>query len=479
MKTVVTTGLWVLLCCQAHADGFGTATTAEIQAFGERFATDKENHGGMVVGIIDQSGRRVFAFSATDAEQVNADTVFELGSVTKVFTTLLALELERNGVWNLSDPVRLHLPDNVRLPTDGQQEIRIENLAKQDSGLPWHCYEPSRLKNGELNLPELRRVAESIDEERLFSALGPMKLQQKPGEAFQYSNVGMGLLGCAAEHATDTEYEDLISQHVTSRLRMTSTMVRPNDELASRIQPGHYTNGEEGKNVEFQAMAPAGQMFSTAPDMLTFLAANLELEESALATSLLSMQEPQHRGSARFGDTAMPWYTDNVYQPKGSRIIGHGGGGFGYLAFVGMDTLHKRGVVVLSNQMKVNPVGVGWAILQGMPLTPSNVTIFVRKLSGAGFSLESQTVPEGVVVWQAFAGSPAERAGLKNGSVIVEIEGISMAGKTNSDALKLLRGKTGTLRLKAIAPSESTPKQYKIVRGPFLTVTDKTVVLES
>ena len=64
----------------------------------------------------------------------------------------------------------------------------------------------------------------------------------------------------------------------------------------------------------------------------------------------------RHTGAPKFGNTAMPWVDGEVYHPPGSQFLTHGGGGFGYVAFVGFDKRNRRGVVVLSNQMAVNPV---------------------------------------------------------------------------------------------------------------------------
>jgi CubicO group peptidase (beta-lactamase class C family) len=93
-------------------------------------------------------------------------------------------------------------------------------------------------------------------------------------------------------------------------------------------------DGTPSENTKFQVKGSAGSLLSTANDLLKFLSANLGLTTSELSPLMEEMQIVRHTDSPRFGKTAMPWLDEKMYQPPGSNLLGTGGGGFGYLAFV-------------------------------------------------------------------------------------------------------------------------------------------------
>lgn len=100
-----------------------------------------DRSGGMVIGLIDKTGSRVCSKGRLDNgtdRLVDGDTVFEIGSVTKVFTTLLALDMERRGEVRLDDRISKYLPERVKVPIYEGKQITLRNLAAQDSGLPFH-----------------------------------------------------------------------------------------------------------------------------------------------------------------------------------------------------------------------------------------------------------------------------------------------------------------------------------------------------
>ncbi|MEJ7637483.1 MAG: serine hydrolase, partial [Singulisphaera sp.] len=92
-----------------------------------------------MVGIIDGDERSVFGYGRGPADAgapPDEDTIYEIGSITKVFTTLSLAKMVEEGKVRLDDPVRLHLPDDVKVPERGGKEIRLVDLATHTSGLP-------------------------------------------------------------------------------------------------------------------------------------------------------------------------------------------------------------------------------------------------------------------------------------------------------------------------------------------------------
>ncbi len=94
---------------------------------------------GIVVGVIEPQGRRVIAYGSVnqgDARPLNGDTIFEIGSVTKVFTSLLLADMVQRGEVALADPVAKYLPADVRVPERGGRVITLVDLSTHTSGLP-------------------------------------------------------------------------------------------------------------------------------------------------------------------------------------------------------------------------------------------------------------------------------------------------------------------------------------------------------
>ena len=104
----------------------------------ERIDKDRQSVG-IVVGVIEPSGRRIIAYGnldQSDKRALDGDTIFELGSVTKVFTSLLLADMVRRGEVSLTDPVTKFLPTGTKMPERGDRQITLQDLATHMSGPP-------------------------------------------------------------------------------------------------------------------------------------------------------------------------------------------------------------------------------------------------------------------------------------------------------------------------------------------------------
>src|SRR5262249_15884457 len=136
-------------------------------------------NAGMVVGIVDEHGSRVYSAGKLDngtERMVDGDTVFEIGSVTKAFTALLLLDVAQRGEVKLDDPVAKYLPESVRVPTHGGKEITLFNLAAQDSGLP---FDPDNYTGTDWG----ERFS-SYTAPKMYEFLASYQLSQDPGAKF-------------------------------------------------------------------------------------------------------------------------------------------------------------------------------------------------------------------------------------------------------------------------------------------------------
>src|SRR6266699_5964219 len=313
----------------AH-NGFTEAEAEAIQAFlRENFGN---TNAGMVIGLVDERGRRVLAAGKLDngtRQEVNGDTVFEIGSVTKTFTTFLLQDMVERGAVKLDDPAAKHLPESVKVPARNGKQITLFNLATHTAGLP---RDPSNLTPGH-GLPE--NAFADYTMEKLYAFLSSFTLDREPGSKFEYSNVGMALLGHILALKTGTNYEALVVERICRPLKMNSTRITLTPELQARLARGHDQLGRPAPNWDFQVYDGAGGLRSTANDLLKYVSAQAGITQSRLTPIAAKTHVIRHRNSPgtvgdMHGNTAMAWFDQEVYQPPGMELLGHGGGTGGY-----------------------------------------------------------------------------------------------------------------------------------------------------
>lgn len=317
------------------------ASNAEIQRIlVERVGSEHASYG-IVVGVVEPTGRRVVShgsFSRGDSRALGGDTVFEIGSITKVFTSLLLADAALRGEVSLTDPVAKFLPGSVTLPMRHGQAITLQHLATHTSGLP-------RLP-GNIAPKDPQNPYADYSLDQLYEFLSNVELRRDIGAVAEYSNLGAGLLGHALELRTGMAYEDLVRTRITEPLGMHSTAVTLSPELRARLAPGHTAALEVAPSWDLPTLAGAGALRSTANDLLTFLEAALGLTETPLSRAFaatLQLQRPSGEGGP---ELLLGW---QLYRSHGKEIIWHNGGTGGYRAVIGFDPKARQGVVVWSN----------------------------------------------------------------------------------------------------------------------------------
>lgn len=294
---------------------------------------------GIVAGRITDGRTEVVAAgtSAAGAQPVDASTVFEIGSISKVFTTMLLADMVVRGEVSLEDPVSKYLPDSVRVPSRNGREITLLHLATASSGLPRL---PTNMAPDDITNPY---ADYGVDE--LYAFLGSYTLPRDPGASYEYSNLGMGLLGHLLSLEAGKPYEALVIERILEPLAMTETRITPTPAMRERIAQGHSADLEPVANWTFDVIAPAGGWFSTVPDMLRFAAAALDPPASLARAFALAMEPRLETGTAnvRIG---LGWH---VFEQNGTAITWHNGQTGGYHGFIGVDTERGTGAVVLAN----------------------------------------------------------------------------------------------------------------------------------
>jgi CubicO group peptidase (beta-lactamase class C family) len=343
--------LLALFTCSLIAAGSVTAGALPSNAEVRSILVDRieaQHQGvGIVVGLIDASGRRVVAYGTFDNDKrnVDGDTLFEIGSTTKVFTSLLLADAVQRGEVSLDDPVAKYLPAEVKVPERGGKKITLVDLATHTSGLPRL---PSNMPSKNLSNPYADYTVN-----QLYEFLSSYELQRDPGSKYEYSNLGAGLLGVALARRAGTDYETLVRTRITRPLSMKSTAITLSEPLRQRLAPGHDSQRKSVSNWDFPAMAGAGALRSTADDLMTFVSANLGQIRSPLAPAMDSMLKTRRPTGMSGLDIALGWH---ISSKDDRQIVWHNGGTGGYRSFIGFDPKAKTGVVVLANMFTENGV---------------------------------------------------------------------------------------------------------------------------
>ncbi|MEO6326697.1 MAG: serine hydrolase [Thermoanaerobaculia bacterium] len=345
--------LALLLGCTA------TAIAQNAPVLDERvrqLVTTKVEGGGypsIVVGVIDGERLEVVGFGSMADDRKRAPdgaTVYEIGSVTKTFTALLLADAVERGEASLDLPVERLLSD-TRIPSSGNRSITLLDLATQSSGLP-------RLPDNLLPKDVANPYADyTIADLKKF--LATYHLPRAPGERYEYSNLGFGLLGQALSHKSGVPYGELVRRRITATLGMNDTSIALTPVLAARFAPGHDAQGKPARPWDLGALEGAGALRSSARDLLTYLRAHMHPPAGPLAKALAEVVRPQRATDRESAKIGLAW---QIESRQGQTIVWHDGMTGGSASFVGFNADGSRGVVVLSNISR-DLGDIGFAVL--------------------------------------------------------------------------------------------------------------------
>jgi serine-type D-Ala-D-Ala carboxypeptidase/endopeptidase len=306
---------------------------------------------GVAVGVDHGGAQSTYAYGEVErgtGRRPGPATEFEIGSITKVFTTtLLSLYAHRNVV-KLDAPLQDYLPRGIKVPSFSGRPITLVELATHTSGLPRDP--PHR--------------GDSYSSEEMFAFLGSYRLTRAPGAKFEYSNLGVALLAHALAKATNTPWETLVERDITSKLGMPDTRLKLDNEQRARMAIGYNAAGARAREnlSTWPAFNGAGALFSTVNDLMRFLAWNEGEVKSDLNNLLADLHKPRFplpRPGAAMG---LAWHILPM-GTSGSSIVWKTGGTRGYSSYIGFVPGAKSGIVVLANTPNCPVAGVGAQIL--------------------------------------------------------------------------------------------------------------------
>lgn len=280
-------------------------------------------------GRADEAGRAV-----------DEHTVFEIGSVTKVFTALLLAVMSEAGEVALDEPLADLYP-GLTVPVRGRP-IALADLAGHAAGLP--RLPPGLLRQG---LRQRDNPYASFSDRDVARALESVRLRSDPGTRVRYSNFGAGLLGQALAHRAATPYDDLVRTRVCAPLGLADTVVRRSDDQLARRAVGHDRRGRAVRDWDMGSLPGMGALHSTSADLARFLAAHLDPDSTPLAAAIRLTHQPR-LAAGRIGHQALGWMASPLPRTD-RRMLWHNGGTGGAFSFVGLEPGAEVAVVALTN----------------------------------------------------------------------------------------------------------------------------------
>lgn len=300
-----------------------------------RARIDARKAVGTAVAFIQDGKVEYFFYGHADTtrrQAIDAKSVFEIGSISKTFTSLLLADLVQQRRVSLQDPVSKYLPDSLRMPRSGDQDIRLVHLASHTSGLPRM---PNNFRPKEPSNPYV-----DYTPSQLTAFLNQYKLGRAPGQ-YDYSNLAVGLLSYALSSLSGSSYEQLIQQKIAKPLRLRSTTTLN----TSRYLTTGHVGAVPVAHWDFDVLAGAGALRSDIRDMVRYAQAQLGSLPTALDSAIALCHQPlfEVNKSMKIG---LAWH---ILSTNSDEVLWHNGGTGGYRSFMGFSKRTNKAIIILNN----------------------------------------------------------------------------------------------------------------------------------
>jgi serine-type D-Ala-D-Ala carboxypeptidase/endopeptidase len=345
--------------------------TDEIKALLNDLVDKNKTNAAIAIGFVDPNGTQFYGhgkLSNSSNATVDQNTIFAIGSNTKVFTTIILADMVNKGLIKLDDPIEKYLPSNITVPQYKGHKITIEDLATHTSGLPEfpdnYCPSFNSAKIVVHDTVQYRKdlmnCAKDYTFDQFYHGLSNTTLSREPGSKVEYSTFGIGLLGHILTLKSNmSSFDELLAHNILNVLGMNDTSFSPSDSQKSRLTVGHF-NGQELPKLNFsKPIEPGGGLYSTMSDMLKFLSSNMGLiktkldnpmQESHLIRHVTGQLLPNNlQASGNTSNTAvyvgLGWFITTNF---GHEVIWHNGATVGgYNAYMAFNPITERGIVIL------------------------------------------------------------------------------------------------------------------------------------
>lgn len=315
----------------------------------------------VMVGITVRGERHIRSYRSEGAELVEAptaDSIFEIGSVSKVFIGTVLAALVNEGRLSLEDTLGALLPNGDRLPAE-IAGLRVVDLVTHTAGVrsvgPIHQTYIDEETRG-FPVPPFGITTHYLRyrKEHLYSDWENLTVDTPVGSHWNYSVISMGTVGHLLELVTGQTYEELLVEHVCKPLGMLDTRYALTPEQQERVVRAYFPFGLPAPNWYHDVLMPQGGLRSSMNDLLAFAEANLAAgagtDDSPLGAAMRLARTPVITAPRLLDTTrevtqALAWR-----QLEGRpRATEHGGVTLFYQTGLGVDDDSQVGVVMLSS----------------------------------------------------------------------------------------------------------------------------------
>lgn len=298
---------------------------------------------GLIIGVSQQGERKFYSYGFSDSvtrQLFNSETIFEIGSITKTFTANLLFQLQELRIIDIQSSIINYLPPELKNDSV-LQKITPASIASHSSGLPRLPSNLDKIKEYTLMQPY-----QFYTKEHLYSFLKGLK-KVNPG-SYAYSNLGFGLLSTIEENVTAMSFESLLNKHIFQPLHMDNTYVDAKKNTTNSATGYFY--GKPADYWQFDCLAGAGAIKSTASDILNYLDAHIEHKNEGFSSVVNKMTQPVKPVSGNM-QICYGWHTLEDLQ---HRVYWHNGGTYGFSTFAAFEPHTKTSIVLASNSSGVN-----------------------------------------------------------------------------------------------------------------------------
>lgn len=294
--------------------------------------------GAVVVGISQDGKRSITVFGAA-----NADSIFEIGSITKTFTGLLLAQMVAQGMVHLNQPISELLPAGSVSPSTAR-EITLLDLSTHHSGLPRL---PSNMQAADPEDPYA-----DYDEEKLLAFLRTYGTGKPEIASFDYSNLGAGLLGYLLANHANMRFDNLLEEQVLRPLGLIDTAINLTGEQHARFIQGCKASGRSSTPWDLNVLAGAGGLRASMTDMLSYLEAfcdpQILRDTTGVSGYTLRSAIEEARKPRVVVNTTLTMCLGWLYQAESDTHC-HTGGTGGFTSYATFNRKGRRAVVVLAN----------------------------------------------------------------------------------------------------------------------------------
>jgi len=296
------------------------------------------NNTQISIAIVENHKTKYFGvqrISDTLVKVENHQDIFEIGSISKVFTSTLLAHFVMADKLKLEDPIQDYI--DFKINVNSEFLITLLTLANHTSSLPKL---PSNLN---LFLADKNNPYKDYDENKLKTYLTKnIQLKHKPGTQYEYSNLGAGLLGYILSKHFNSTYDILLKQYIFSKYNMSSSTANVY-EIKGQLVKGLNSTGKEVPNWNLNVLAGAGGILSNVKDLSKFALAQFDKNNSELQLT----QTPSFEISEKM-KIGLAWHIVQSEDRK-NPLIFHNGGTGGYTSSMALDTKSRKGIIILSN----------------------------------------------------------------------------------------------------------------------------------